>query len=108
MCIRNGVAWLKLYRKSLFQTIRFPEGKVHEDTFVMPFIYDQAKTVVYTDAVIYYYLVRLGSITGTYHLNGWISWKPRRELSVCTGSGAGGSCTGKHTKAISTPSGTII
>ena len=68
MCIRNGVAWLKLYRKSLFQTIRFPEGKVHEDTFVRPFIYDQAKTVVYTDAVIYYYLVRLGSITGTYHL----------------------------------------
>ena len=68
MCIRNGVAWLKLYRKALFENIRFPEGKIHEDTFVMPFIYDLAKTVVYTDAVIYYYLVRLGSITGTYHL----------------------------------------
>ena len=68
MCIRNGVAWLKLYRKRCFASIRFPEGKIHEDTFVMPFIYDIAKKVVYTDAVLYYYLTRPGSITGSYHL----------------------------------------
>lgn len=68
MCIRNGVAWLKLYRKRCFASIRFPEGKIHEDTFVLPFIYETAETVVYTDAVLYYYLVRPGSITGSYHL----------------------------------------
>ncbi|MCI8674012.1 MAG: glycosyltransferase family 2 protein [Lachnospiraceae bacterium] len=67
-CIRNGVAWLKLYRKRCFDEIRFPEGKIHEDTFVMPLIYDVAEKVVYTDAVIYYYLVRPDSITGRYHL----------------------------------------
>lgn len=68
MCIRNGVAWLKLYRKHCFAGLRFPEGKIHEDSFVMPFVYETAGNVVYTDAVVYYYLVRPGSITGSYHL----------------------------------------
>lgn len=68
MCICNGVAWLKLYRKHCFAGLRFPEGKIHEDSFVMPFVYETARKVVYTDAVVYYYLVRPGSITGSYHL----------------------------------------
>ena len=28
------VAWTKVYKRELFSTIRFPEGKIHEDEFV--------------------------------------------------------------------------
>ncbi len=66
-CIQNGVVWLKLYRRRCLASLRFPEGRIHEDTYMMPMLFDQAEKVVYTDAVLYYYLVRPDSITGAYY-----------------------------------------
>lgn len=66
-CIQNGVVWLKLYRRSCLDSLHFPEGRIHEDTFIMPAVFDQAKKAVYTNAVLYYYLVRPDSITGAYY-----------------------------------------
>ncbi len=80
MCIRNGVACMKLYRKHCFDSIRFPEGRIHEDSFVMPFIYDTVRKVTYTDAVVYYYLVRTGSITGSYHLKRLDQLEAQRQV----------------------------
>ena len=58
-----GVVWNKLYKKSLFENIRFPLGKYHEDVFVMHLIIDQCKMISAVGDVLYYYRQREGSIT---------------------------------------------
>ena len=56
------VAWNKLYKKSLFDGIRFPVGKIHEDeATTYKLFYRTGKTVV-TGARYYYYFQSPGSI----------------------------------------------
>lgn len=57
------VAWGKLYRASLFESIRFPVGRLHEDNFTTHRLFQQASRVVLTDAQLYCYRQREGSIT---------------------------------------------
>lgn len=58
------LAWGKLFRKKLFQTIRFPFGKVHEDEFTGYKPYCFSNSVACTNKVLYHYLRRPDSITG--------------------------------------------
>ena len=58
-------AWGKLYKKEIFNKIRFPLGKLHEDEFVIHGILDAAKSFVVTTSKWYYYLQRPGSIMGS-------------------------------------------
>lgn len=58
------VAWNKLFKKELFNGIRFKVGKIHEDDFIMYHLLDEVNTVVYTTIPLYYYLQRNTSITG--------------------------------------------
>jgi glycosyltransferase involved in cell wall biosynthesis len=51
----------KLYRKKLFDTVRFPEGTLYEDTLAIPQVVGQAQRVVYADAIKYGYYQRPGS-----------------------------------------------
>lgn len=53
----------KLYRRSLFASLRFPEGKVCEDVSVMYKIVLEAETVVLWNRPFYNYYHRPGSIT---------------------------------------------
>lgn len=63
------IACGKLYRKTLWNTLRFPEGKCHEDEFVAHYLLDAARRVAYVSRPLYYYLVREDSITErTFHL----------------------------------------
>ena len=55
--------WNKLYRRSLFNSIRFPEGKVYEELLVVHKLVYSAKRVVSIDKVLYYYRNRKGGIT---------------------------------------------
>ena len=57
------IACGKLYRRSLWDTLRFPAGKYHEDEFVAHYALDFADRVVYTKQALYFYLVRDNSIT---------------------------------------------
>lgn len=57
------VAWNKLYKKELFDTIRYPFGKIHEDEYVIHHLLYKTEKVVYTTAELYYYIKREGSIT---------------------------------------------
>ncbi len=60
----------KLFRKNLFETVRFPEGRVWEDGWVMPKLFGIARTVSVLGAHKYYYLrQRAGSIMYTARLN---------------------------------------
>lgn len=62
----TGVVCNKLFRRQLFQDLRFPEGRLHEDEFVIHHLLGNAGNVVYTSDVLYYYTVRGESITGNY------------------------------------------
>ncbi|MBQ6799361.1 MAG: glycosyltransferase [Oscillospiraceae bacterium] len=57
------VVWNKLYRRSIFRGIRFPEGRIAEDAFLYLRLTDAADTVVFDTAPKYHYLRREGSIT---------------------------------------------
>lgn len=54
----------KLYKRDLFQNIRFPVGKIHEDQAIVPLIIYSAKKVVAADDVIYCYYCNAESIMG--------------------------------------------
>ena len=57
------IAVNKLYRKSLFSKIRFPNGKLHEDAFIMHEIFDNCSLISTVDRVLYFYRQRNDSIT---------------------------------------------
>lgn len=58
------VAWNKLYKRELFQDIRYPKGKLHEDEFTTYKLMDKAERIAYTDAELYFYVQRKDSIMG--------------------------------------------
>ena len=56
------VAWNKLYRRSLFQHLRYAPGKRYEDQFLLPHLLAQCKTIACLAAPGYRYVQRSGSI----------------------------------------------
>ena len=57
-----NLVWNKLYKKSLFEDIRFPVGKIHEDEFTTyKLVWKSDKVGVISDQL-YYYRYRIGSI----------------------------------------------
>lgn len=59
------VAWNKLYRRELWQDLRYPAGRIHEDDAVAHLLYWQAEKVVCLADVLYFYRLRQGSICRT-------------------------------------------
>lgn len=55
-------AWNKLYKREVFDNIRYPVGKFIEDAFIILQLFDAAERVVFTTAKKYYYLCRPNSI----------------------------------------------
>ena len=67
----TAVAWNKLYHKSLFKDLRYPEGKLHEDEFTTyRAVYKTGKVGV-TPAVLYAYYQNPEGIMRS-------QWNPRR------------------------------
>ncbi|MEG2120303.1 MAG: glycosyltransferase family 2 protein, partial [Pseudoflavonifractor sp.] len=58
-------AWNKLYAAALFADIRYPVGRVYEDTATTYRLHWAARKVVCTRSPYYYYRIRLGSITNS-------------------------------------------
>lgn len=58
------VAWGKIYKRELFEGVRYPRGKYHEDEFVTYKLFYKAKDIVKTSAKLHYYTQRDESITG--------------------------------------------
>lgn len=56
------VAWNKLYRAALWQSLRYPEGILHEDDAVAHHIYAACQTVCCLNETLYFYRQREGSI----------------------------------------------
>lgn len=56
------VSWNKLYRKAIWDTLRYPLGRFHEDEFVIIDVLERTRRATVTDAVFYYYRQRPESI----------------------------------------------
>lgn len=61
--VKYWVAWNKLYRRELFDGIRYPLGRTHEDMFTSHKLLYKSRRTVVTNLYLYYYLQRDGSIT---------------------------------------------
>lgn len=55
-------AWTKLYHRSLFESIRYPQGKTNEDYAVTIFIYDHCERIAINYNKLYNYCIRENSI----------------------------------------------
>lgn len=51
----NFFIWNKLYKKNLFDEVRFPEGRNYEDLATIYKLYFKAKKIIVTDYTLYYY-----------------------------------------------------
>ena len=56
------VAWAKIYKKDLFNDIKYPKGRFHEDEFTTYKLLFNSQTIAYTNAPFYFYRQREGSI----------------------------------------------
>ncbi len=56
------VAWNKMYKRSIFESIEYPVGKIHEDEFVLHEIVSAATVIAAMGERKYYYRQRAGSI----------------------------------------------
>lgn len=56
------VAWNKLYKKEIWQNLRYPIGRIHEDEFVIHYILDRCKKVSFINRPMYFYRQRNTSI----------------------------------------------
>lgn len=60
--VRTVVVWNKLYKRFIFNNLRFQMGRYHEDTFIIHRILVQCKRIVYSSLELYYYVQHTGSI----------------------------------------------
>lgn len=61
------VVWNKLYHKDIFRRLRFPEGKLCEDVFILHKFLEQDPKITCSSSKKYYYRKRYGSITNQNH-----------------------------------------
>ncbi len=60
----NNFAWNKLYKRELFDNIRYPFDKIYEDLFTTYKIFGNCKKVALDTSQMYYYRIRRDSIMG--------------------------------------------
>lgn len=64
-CVKTVVVWNKLYKRYIYEKLRFPEGKINEDEFTTYKAFDStAKDIVVTNEPLYYYRYNENSIMG--------------------------------------------
>ncbi len=79
--MKYTIACNKLYRKRLFEKIRYPVGRINEDEFITYLLFWDAKKVAVTNEYLYYYLKHTTSIMGqkfsVKRLDGLVAFKER-------------------------------
>lgn len=81
---RAVVVWNKLYDARLFEGIRFPLNRIHQDEFTIHHVVAKANKVVFTSEKPYIYLQHEDSVmhnqTGSTYYDGYLSIKDRITL----------------------------
>lgn len=65
MVIASEVPWSKMYERRLFDGVRYPEGKLHEDVATTYLLLYKAERVAVTGRIMYHYRQHENSITGS-------------------------------------------
>ena len=65
----NSSVWCKLFRKEIFDDVRFINGILYEDLEIIPRLYMSAKRIVWSSKKLYYYRLRNDSSIGTFSLH---------------------------------------
>lgn len=71
----NVVAWNKLYHKSLFESVRYPKGRIHEDEATTHKLFYQAERVAFVYRFLYGYYTGGTSITRDKFLKKRLDWE---------------------------------
>lgn len=66
----SNSAWGKLYQKELFESVRFPKGRLFEDIPTTYKIFLKAEKIVYSPEAYYHYLYRCSAISKQKDLRG--------------------------------------
>lgn len=76
-----GIVMTKMFDRRLFDDIRFPQGKIHEDEYVVYRLIWKAEKIAVSDRIVYYYRSRReGSIThSSYSLSRLAAIDARKE-----------------------------
>lgn len=80
-------AWNKLYRKSLFDVIRYPEGHNYEDVATTHKLIYRSDNIYIINHCLYYYVDRSDSITNTFtdkNMNDWYDARTQRQEFLAT------------------------
>ena len=85
----GGYACFKLYKRNLFQNIRFPVGELFEDIAIMPDILLNSEIVALMNARFYYYRHREGSILNAAFSQRKIVHLQRAKNMMCLGRNLG-------------------
>lgn len=56
------VAWNKLYKREVFDEIRYPKGKLHEDEFIIHRLFYRCSKIAVINQALYFYTIRDNSI----------------------------------------------
>ncbi|MDD3139235.1 MAG: glycosyltransferase [Lachnospiraceae bacterium] len=64
------VAWNKLYRAALWDTVQYPVGKLHEDEFTTYKLLYQSERVAYTGEYLYHYFQRKSGLLNQIYQSG--------------------------------------
>lgn len=73
--VNATVAWGKLYKKKLFESVRYPIGKLHEDEFVTYRVLFQLCKISVVNNQLYYYYQNNGGIMRS-------SWSPSKLVGL--------------------------
>lgn len=63
----HNSVWAKLYRKSLFDNIRFVDGLYYEDLEITPRLYGASRSIAVTSSPVYFYRSNPSSFINTWH-----------------------------------------
>ena len=73
-------AWAKIYKKELFESIRFPEGKLSEDYYIAYKLFDMAQSIGYVAKPLYNYLQRQSSISRNKKINHDFAYAAKEQM----------------------------
>ena len=73
----------KVYKRSLFDDIRFPEGRLFEDEYTTYKLYYKCNKVVVVDTELYFYFVNESGITQNLNLNKRFDEYDAQEERIC-------------------------
>lgn len=61
--LKGSAVWNRLFKREIFDKIRFPEGRVNDDEMVALHAYAACRNIVFLNQDTYYYRIRKNSIT---------------------------------------------